>query len=130
MIQNLLAFSIPVFIGNELIIPIFSIVIFLYGLRTFRKMTVAEFQKRRPGMMMLISLAISVSFVYNLVALFFDPDSGLFGEATILIDIVLLGYWLKMRRTRQLARATSELTEHVPFTTERILSDGRRETAL
>ena len=45
----------------------------------FLEMAVPEVRNRQPGMMTLISLAISVAFVYNLATLFIpgtEPFSG------------------------------------------------------
>jgi P-type Cu2+ transporter len=56
-----------------------SIVIFFYGGVPFLQMAVPELRNRQPGMMTLISLAISVAFIYSLAAEFFwqkKPSSG------------------------------------------------------
>jgi Cu2+-exporting ATPase len=65
-IQELLGFTIPVFTGSQWIAPIFAIIVFMYGGLPFLRMAVPELQNRQPGMMTLISLAISVAFVYSL----------------------------------------------------------------
>ena len=43
-------------------------------------MAVPEIQNRQPGMMTLISLAISVAFVYSLAALFLQTSMTFFWE--------------------------------------------------
>ena len=77
MIQTWFGFSMPEFAGSTLIGPAFAIAIFLYGGLPFLQMAVPEIQNRQPGMMLLISLAITVSFVYSLFALVAVPGSGL-----------------------------------------------------
>src|SRR5512137_1349772 len=80
MLQEWLGFSAPAFRGSQWIAPLFSVVIFLYGGLPFLGMAATELRDRQPGMMTLISLAISVAFVYSLAALFIAPASGFFWE--------------------------------------------------
>lgn len=127
MIQDWFGFSMPEFSGSQLIAPIFSIIIFLYGGVPFLQMAVPELRNREPGMMLLISLAISVAFVYSLAALFFDPESGFFWEMATLIDVMLLGHWFEMRSVRQASGALNELAKLMPDTAERVKDNGEIE---
>jgi Cu2+-exporting ATPase len=68
LIQRFLNFSAPDFPGSAWIPFVFSLIIFGYGGIPFLKMAIPEIQNRKPGMMTLISLAISVAFVYSLFA--------------------------------------------------------------
>ncbi|MCI0713617.1 MAG: heavy metal translocating P-type ATPase, partial [Chloroflexi bacterium] len=128
MLQEWLGFEAPEFTGSWLIGPAFAIVIFIYGGLPFLQMAVPEVNNREPGMMTLISMAISVAFVYSVAALFFDPESGFFWEMATLIDIMLLGHWFEMRSVRQASGALNELAKLMPDTAERILDDGETET--
>jgi Cu2+-exporting ATPase len=127
MIQDWLNFTAPEFPGSQWITPILAIVIFFYGGLPFLQMAVPELRNRRPGMMMLISLAIVVAFVYSLAALFLPESETFFWELVTLIDIMLLGHWIEMRSVRQASRALDELAKLMPDTAERILPDGRTE---
>lgn len=127
MIQDWLNFSMPVFPGSQWITPAFSVVVFFYGGLPFLQMAEPEIKGRRPGMMTLISLAISVAFIYSLVALFLPTESSFFWELVTLIDIMLLGHWIEMRSIRQASGALNELAKLMPDTAERILADGRIE---
>ncbi len=62
MVQGWLGFSMPVFPGSHWVTPVLSLVIFLIGGVPFLRMAVPEIRSRQPGMMTLISLAISVVF--------------------------------------------------------------------
>lgn len=124
MIQNWLDFSMPEFTGSKFVPALFAIAIFLYGGVPFIQMTVPEVRNRQPGMMALISLAISVSFVYSLAILFSDSESGFFWEMATLIDVMLLGHWFEMRSVRQASGALNELARLMPDTAERITEDG------
>src|SRR5437773_2821524 len=100
-LQEWLHFSAPAFPGSEWVVTALSIIIFLYGGVPFLQMAVPEIQNRQPGMMTLISLAISVAFIYSLVTLFVNVGMGFFWELVTLIDVMLLGHWLEMRSVRQ-----------------------------
>ena len=68
--QSWLGFSMPAFPGSWLVVPVLSLVIFLYGGVPFLRMAVPEIRNRKPGMMTLISLAIIVAFFYSIAAFF------------------------------------------------------------
>jgi Cu2+-exporting ATPase len=126
-IQGWLTFSMPAFPGSQIIVPLFSTIIFIYGGIPFLQMTVPEVKTRQPGMMTLISLAISVSFVYSWAAMLFALGEGFFWELVTLIDVMLLGHWLEMRSVRQASGALNELARLMPDTAERIKEDGATE---
>jgi Cu2+-exporting ATPase len=126
-LQDWLGYRLPEFPGSSWITPIFSVIVFLYGGLPFLRMAIPEVRKRQPGMMTLISLAISVAFIYSLSTLFIESGTGFFWELVTLIDIMLLGHWLEMRSVRQASRALDELAELMPDTAERVRSDGEIE---
>src|SRR5690606_13029322 len=72
----------------------------------------------------LISLAITVAFVYSLFALIANLGGSFFWEMATLIDIMLLGHWMEMRSVRQASGALNELAKLMPDTAERILENG------
>jgi Cu2+-exporting ATPase len=126
-LQDWLGFSMPAFPGSQWITPIFSVIVFLYGGVPFLQMAVPELRNRQPGMMTLISLAISVAFVYSIATLFIRTGTAFFWELVTLIDVMLLGHWIEMRSVRQASRALDELAKLMPDTAERILSSGEIE---
>ena len=126
-LQDWLGFTPPAFPGSTWITPVFSVVIFLIGGVPFLQMAVPELRRRKPGMMTLISLAITVAFVYSLGTLFSGGGGGFFWELVTLIDVMLLGHWVEMRSVRQASRALDELAKLMPDTAERILPDGSTE---
>lgn len=127
-IQTWLSYSVPEFPGSTWITPVFAVIVFLYGGMPFLQMAVPEIKNRQPGMMTLISLAISVAFIYSVAALFLPTSVTFFWELVTLIDIMLLGHWIEMRSIRQASGALNELARLMPDTAERILSDGNTET--
>ncbi len=123
-IQNGLGINIPSFSGSEWIPFIFAVIIFAYGGVPFIKMARPEIRNREPGMMTLISLAISVAFIYSMAAQLFGIGEGFFWELVTLIDIMLLGHWLEMRSIRQASGALNELAKLMPDTAELISGSG------
>ncbi|HZD58357.1 MAG TPA: HAD-IC family P-type ATPase, partial [Anaerolineales bacterium] len=126
-VQGFLRFSMPAFPGSQWITPVFSVIVFFYGGLPFLQMAVPEIRNRRPGMMLLISLAISVAFVYSLAALFIPTGVTFFWELVTLIDIMLLGHWFEMRSVRQASGALNELAKLMPDIAERIRENGDTE---
>jgi Cu2+-exporting ATPase len=127
-IQERLGITAPQFPGSEWVAPALSVVIFLYGGVPFLRMAVPELRNRQPGMMTLISLAITVAFAYSLAALFLPTGETFFWELVTLIDIMLLGHWMEMRSVRQASGALGELAKLLPDTAERLRPDGSSET--
>lgn len=128
MIQMWLGFTPPMFPFAEWLPFVFSVVIFAYGGIPFLQMAVPELKERKPGMMTLISLAISVAFIYSVAAQFIQLGEGFFWELVTLIDIMLLGHWLEMRSVRQASGALNELAKLMPDTAERIHHGDMTET--
>ncbi|MFB6116490.1 MAG: heavy metal translocating P-type ATPase [Candidatus Nanosalina sp.] len=126
-IQGLLNFSMPTFTGSNLIVPVFSIIVFAYGGLPFLRMGKDELEDREPGMMALISLAIFVAFTYSMASLFLSGTSSFFWELVTLIDVMLLGHWIEMRSVRKASGALEELKKLMPDTAERITEDGDTE---
>ena len=127
MIQMWLGFMPPMFPFAEWIPFVFSLIIFAYGGIPFLQMAAPELKERKPGMMTLISLAISVAFIYSVAAQFIDLGEGFFWELVTLIDIMLLGHWLEMRSVRQASGALNELAKLMPDTAERVIKGSTTE---
>src|SRR5512140_979787 len=116
------------FPGSMWVVFVFAMIVFAYGGVPFLRMAVPEIRNREPGMMTLISLAISVALVYSVAAQLFGLGEGFFWELVTLIDIMLLGHWLEMRSVRQASGALNELARLMPDTAERLGKDGGTET--
>ena len=126
-IQDVFGYTAPVFPGSVWITPILSVIVFAYGGVPFLSMARTELENREPGMMMLISLAITVAFVYSIASLFLEGTTPFFWELVTLIDIMLLGHWMEMRSVRQASGALDELAKLMPDTAERVTGSGDTE---
>src|SRR5262249_50259098 len=91
------------------------------------KGVIGELADRRPGMMTLIALAISVAFVFSLAVSFGFRGSDLWWELATLVTIMVLGHWIEMRSIAQAQGALDELAKLLPDTAVRIAGDDRTE---
>ena len=137
MVQQWLGFTMPAFPGSEFIAPLLGSVIFFYGGLPFLDMARQELAQRQPGMMTLISLAITTAYVYSLAIFFFPPMGDMmqpgmmtdfFWELATLISVMLLGHWIELRSVGQAQGALRELAKLLPDTAERILPSGETQT--
>ena len=138
MVQGWLNFTMPEFPGSTWIAPILGSVIFFYGGLPFLDMARQELALRQPGMMTLISLAITTAYLYSLGIFFFPPADGMgmqtgvmtdfFWELASLITVMLLGHWIELRSVSQAQGALRELAKLLPDTAERLLASGETET--
>lgn len=129
-IQGLLGYSVPAFFGSEYIPAFFGIIIFFYGGLVFLKSAKAELAERRPGMMTLISLAISVAFIYSLL-ITLNVISGMdfWWELATLVVIMLLGHWLEMASVMNAQGALNELAKLLPDEAELVTKGGTKKVA-
>jgi len=67
-LQMLLGFQAPAFAGSSWMSAVLGTAVFLYGGLVFLQGAKRELSARLPGMMTLISLAITVAFVFSWVA--------------------------------------------------------------
>lgn len=123
-IQEWLGLTPPNFSGSGYVPLVLSIVIFLYGGLVFIKGALHELHDRVPGMMTLISLAISTAFTYSVATAFFIDGEGFFWELATLITIMLFGHWLEMASISKAESALDAIKQLLPDTAER-LEHGR-----
>ena len=126
MIQDWFNYTAPAFPGSGWMPMILASIIFIYGGGVFLQGAWHELQARQPGMMTLISLAISVAFGYSLAVELGFPGEQLYWELATLVTIMLLGHWIEMRAIGRAQGALSELAKLLPDMAERIV-DGRVE---
>ena len=109
------------FTGSEYIPAVFGAIIFFYGGLVFLKGAKIELEGRQPGMMTLISMAITVAFGYSLaVTLGFVEGMDFWWELATLVTIMLLGHWLEMASVQGAQGALKELAKLLPDEAELI----------
>jgi len=126
MVGHLLGYMAPMFPGSALIPPVLGTVIFVYGGQPFLKGGWSELKTRRPGMMLLIGMAISVAFAASWVTTLgiggFDLD--FWWELALLVAIMLLGHWIEMRALGSAQGALDALAALLPDEAERVTGTG------
>ena len=130
MIQMWLPFRPPVFPGSVYVPAIFGTAVYWYGGSAFLIGGIRELRDRRPGMMTLISLAITVAFAFSLAVTLGYPGEALWWELASLVTIMLLGHWIEMRSIVQAQGAVRELAKLLPSTAQRIVGERIEEVPL
>src|SRR5215204_2472577 len=123
MVQHMLGFSAPTFPGSAYVPALFGSAVYFYGGLVFVKGGLQELRDRSPGMMTLISLAITVAFVFSLAVTLGYPGEALWWELASLVTIMLLGHWIEMRSISQASGALRELAKLLPSTAQRIVGE-------
>ncbi|MBN9023022.1 MAG: heavy metal translocating P-type ATPase, partial [Rhizobiales bacterium] len=127
MIQEWLGYRAPEFPGSNFMQPLFGAVVFFYGGWVFIEGAWRELRSRLPGMMTLISLAITVAFLYSLAVTLGLAGHPLWWELATLVTIMLLGHWIEMRSISQAEGALRELAKLLPDVALRIVEGDRTE---
>jgi Cu2+-exporting ATPase len=124
MIQDWFNYSLDGIPGHELVSPVLGTFVFVYGGRVFLEGGWHEVQDRQPGMMLLISLAISVAFVASVASTLDLIDLEFWWELSALVTIMLLGHWQEMAAIGRTRGALAALAELIPDEAEVVAGDS------
>ncbi len=126
MFADLVGYELPDVPGVEWVSPVLGTVIYLWGGRPFLDGAIGEIRARKPGMMLLIGMAITVAFIASLGASLgiFSHELDFWWELALLVVIMLLGHWLEMRSLAQTSSALDSLAALLPDEAEKV--DGDR----
>ncbi|WP_339869697.1 copper-translocating P-type ATPase [uncultured Algoriphagus sp.] len=129
MIQGLLGYEwlLP---GNPYILFGLSTIVYFYGGWPFLKGLKEELQQGAPGMMTLISMAISVAYFYSSATVFGLAGQDFFWELATLIAIMLLGHWLEMKSVLGASKALQLLVSMMPSEAHRVKGDSVEDVKL
>ncbi len=105
----------------------FASVVFFYGGWPFLKGFAEEVGQRRPGMMVLIAVAITTAYLYSSAVTFGLAGMGFYWELATLIDIMLLGHWIEMKSVMGASGALEALVRLLPAEAHRLRDDGTTE---
>ncbi|MGO3779664.1 MAG: heavy metal translocating P-type ATPase [Enterococcus viikkiensis] len=118
------------FPGSEWVVLVLATILFVYGGQPFLSGAKMELQMKSPAMMTLITMGISVSYIYSLysfVANKMNPAAHVmdfFWELATLIVIMLLGHWVEMSAVSNASNALKKLAELLPDEVNKIEADG------
>lgn len=114
----------PLFAGSDWVLMALSAFVYCYGGSPFLRGSVQELRARRPGMMSLIAMAISVAFFYSVAVSLGLAGMSFYWELATLIDIMLLGHWIEMSSLMAASRALENLASLLPSTAHVFMPDG------
>ncbi|MDN6399895.1 MAG: heavy metal translocating P-type ATPase, partial [Brachybacterium sp.] len=126
MFADLLGYSIPNVPGLSWVAPLLGTVMYVWGGRPFLTGGLSEIRSRAPGMMLLISLGITVALLSSWGATLglLHHELEFWWELALLIVIMLLGHWIEMRSLAQTSSALDSLAALLPDEAERIEGDS------
>jgi Cu2+-exporting ATPase len=112
------------FPGMSWVGPVLGTAVFLDGGRPFLAGAVSEIRDRAPGMMLLISMAITVAYTASLATSLGLFDLDFWWELAALVTIMLLGHWQEMKAIGQAQGALAALAALLPDDAERLTGAG------
>jgi len=123
MFAMLLGYAVPAW--GTWVSAILGTVMYVWGGRPFLTGAASELKARKPGMMLLIGLAITVAFLASWGATLglLHHELEFWWELALLIVIMLLGHWLEMRSLAQTTSALDSLAALLPDEAERVEGD-------
>ena len=116
MFAELIGYELPDTEVIGWISPALGTVMYLWGGRPFLTGAVDEIRDRKPGMMLLIGLAITVAFISSWGASLgiLSHELDFWWELALLVVIMLLGHWIEMRSLAQTSSALDSLAALLP----------------
>ncbi|WP_420898875.1 heavy metal translocating P-type ATPase [Cryobacterium glaciale] len=125
MFSMLVGYALPDIVGVTWVSPVLGTVMYVWGGRPFLTGAVSELKTHKPGMMLLIALAITVAFLASWGASLglIDAELDFWWELALLIVIMLLGHWIEMRSLAQTSTALESLAALLPDEAERVEGD-------
>jgi Cu2+-exporting ATPase len=135
-----LALTVPIVVTSEMVMdwfgynldfpgmswvgPVLGSFVFFYGGWPFLVGGVREVRDRAPGMMLLISMAITVAYVASVATSVGVFDLDFWWELAALVTIMLLGHWQEMKAIGQAQGALAALAALLPDDAERVTGEG------
>ncbi|MBA2279830.1 MAG: heavy metal translocating P-type ATPase [Acidimicrobiia bacterium] len=116
------------FYGVDTVGPVLGSIVFVWGGWPFLEGGWREVQQRRPGMMLLIGMAITVAYAASMATSLGWFDLDFWWELSLLVTIMLLGHWQEMKALGHAQDALAALAALLPDEAERVATDGSVET--
>lgn len=120
------------FEGSDWVVLALATFLFFYGGKPFFYGAVSELKNRRPAMMTLIFMGISVAYFYSLYAFVANQyvhsnveRMDFFWELASLIVIMLLGHWIEMRAIGDAGDALKKMAQLLPSSAHLVTPGGK-----
>ena len=122
MFAHLIGYPLPDAEWVAWVSPILGTVMYFWGGWPFLTGGLSEIRSRKPGMMLLIALAISVAFLASWGASLhlLSHELNFWWELALLVVIMLLGHWIEMRSLAQTTSALDSLAALLPDEAEKV----------
>ena len=126
MFSQIIGYTLPDVALVQWISPVLGTVMFFWGGKPFLTGGLSELKARKPGMMLLISLAITVAFVASWASTLglIAHELDFWWELALLIVVMLLGHWVEMRSLAQTSSALDSLAALLPDEAEKVEGDN------
>lgn len=125
------------FPGSDWMVLIIATILFIYGGQPFLVGAKGEIASKKPGMMTLVTLGISVAYIYSLYAFYlnhFSDATGhtmdFFWELATLILIMLLGHWVEMNAVGSAGDALKKMAALLPDKVIKVTNNQREEVKI
>lgn len=122
------------FPGSDFVVLLLGTILFIYGGYPFFTSCISEMKSKKPGMMSLITMGISVAYVYSVYAVIANDVfkvtpmvNDFFWELSTLIVIMLLGHWIEMNSVMNAGSALNKLAELLPDNAHLVQSNGQTQ---
>jgi Cu2+-exporting ATPase len=129
MVMDWFGYSLD-FPGVSWVGPVLGSIVYGYGGWPFLVGGVREVRDRAPGMMLLISMAITVAYAASLATAAGLFDLDFWWELAALVTIMLLGHWQEMKAVGQARGALAALAALLPDDAERVTDSGVERVAV
>ncbi|HAR6352054.1 heavy metal translocating P-type ATPase [Staphylococcus pseudintermedius] len=125
------------FPGSDWMVLILATILFINGGQPFLVGAKGEIASKKPGMMTLVTLGISVAYIYSLYAFYlnhFSDATGhtmdFFWELATLILIMLLGHWVEMNAVGSAGDALKKMAALLPNKVIKVTNNQREEVKI
>lgn len=116
--------------GNPYVLFGLGTIVYFYGGWPFLKGFWSEIKSGAPGIMTLISMAISVAYFYSSATVFGLKGVDFFWELATLIAIMLIGHWIEMKSVLGASKALQLLVSMMPAEAHKVIGDKIEDIAL
>ena len=126
MFADIIGYELPQTGWLTWVAPVLGTIIYVWGGRPFLTGALDELKARKPGMMLLIGMAITVAFVASWGAQlgWLSHELEFWWELALLVVIMLLGHWIEMRSLAQTSSALDSLAALLPDEAEKVQGDS------
>ena len=125
MFGHLIGYHLPDAGWVRWVSPVLGTIMYVVGGKPFLTGAVGEIRARKPGMMLLVALAITTAFLASWGSTLgvLPGDLDFWWELALLVVIMLLGHWIEMKSMAASSSALDSLAALLPDQAE-LLEDG------